>query len=323
MFTRRELMRTAGQAALLAAVTRDVRLAAQPQRVFCLFSKHLPELNWSDLGRAVKDSGFEGVDLTVRPGGHVLPERAADDLPRAIEALTAQGLKVPMITTDLTSASVPVARPLLQAAARSGVTFFKAGYWRYSSSPDVRAQLTETGKALEGLAALASECGIETGIPQSPGLHRRRAVGHRADHGSPRSAVGRLLLRSAARGGGRRWGSVEGRDLSRRAAAEDAGGQGLPLDEIGQGLGDRELSARGRAGRLGVCRHGAGQCQVRRSDLGSPRVRDPGRNEADARRCPSRSRLRAAVSCVKISQEFRSSGEQESRLETEKKLLPS
>jgi len=164
MFTRRELMRTAGQAALLAAVTRDVRVAAQPPRVFCLFSKHLPELNWGDLGRAVKDAGFDGVDLTVRPAGHVLPERASDDLPRAIEALTAQGVKVPMITTDLTSASVPVARPLLQAAARSGVKFFKTGYWRYSSSPDVRAQVAETGKALEGLAALARECGIEMGF---------------------------------------------------------------------------------------------------------------------------------------------------------------
>jgi L-ribulose-5-phosphate 3-epimerase len=164
MITRRELMRTAGQAALMTAVARDVRLMAQSPRVFCLFSKHLPELNWSDLGRAVKDSGFDGVDLTVRPGGHVLPERAADDLPRAIETLTAQGVKVPMITTDLTSASVPVARPLLQAAARSGVKFFKTGYWRYSSSPDVRAQVAEAGKALEGLAALARECGIEMGF---------------------------------------------------------------------------------------------------------------------------------------------------------------
>jgi sugar phosphate isomerase/epimerase len=164
MFTRRELIRTAGQAALAAAVTHDVRLTAQSPRTFCLFSKHLPELNWSDLGRAVKDSGFEGVDLTVRPGGHVLPERAAEDLPRAIEALTAQGVKVPMITTDLTSASTPAARPLLQAAARSGVKFFKTGYWRYSTSPDVRAQVADTGKALEGLAVLARECGIEMGF---------------------------------------------------------------------------------------------------------------------------------------------------------------
>jgi L-ribulose-5-phosphate 3-epimerase len=164
MFTRREWMRVAGQAAVVTAVTPHVRIAAQPARVFCLFSKHLPELGWSDLGLAVKDAGFEGVDLTVRPGGHVLPERAAEDLPRAIEALTAQGVKVPMITTDLTSAGALVARPLLQAAARSGVRYFKTGYWRYSSSPDVRAQVAEAGKALEGLAALARECRIEMGF---------------------------------------------------------------------------------------------------------------------------------------------------------------
>lgn len=164
MFTRREWMRAAGQVAVVAAVGRHATTSAQSPRVFCLFSKHLPELGWGDLGRAVKDAGFEGVDLTVRPGGHVLPERAADDLPKAIEALTAQGVKVPMITTDLTSASAPVARPLLQAAAKSGVRYFKTGYWRYSSSPDVRAQVAETGKALEGLAALARECGIEMGF---------------------------------------------------------------------------------------------------------------------------------------------------------------
>ena len=164
MFTRRELIRTAGQAALLTAVAGRRKMSAQSPRVFCLFSKHLPELDWSDLGRAVRDAGFEGVDLTVRPGGHVLPERAADDLPRAIEAITAQGVKVPMITTDLTSASAPAARPILQAAAKSGVRYFKTGYWRYSASPDVRAQVSEAGKALEGLAALARECGVEMGF---------------------------------------------------------------------------------------------------------------------------------------------------------------
>jgi len=163
MFTRRELIRAAGQAALLTTVVHT-RVSAQSPRVFCLFSKHLPELNWGDLGRAVKDAGFEGVDLTVRPGGHVLPERAADDLPRAIEALTAQGVKVPMITTDLTSANAPAARPILQAAAKAGVRYFKTGYWRYSSSPDVRAQVAAAGTALEGLAALAREYGIEMGF---------------------------------------------------------------------------------------------------------------------------------------------------------------
>jgi sugar phosphate isomerase/epimerase len=160
-------MRAAGHAALAAGfarhgLTSELRAAGS---TFCLFSKHLPELGWSDLGRAVKDAGFDGVDLTVRPQGHVLPERAADDLPRAVDAIRSHGLSVPMITTELTSATSPLARPLLQAAARAGVRYFKTGYWRYStSSSDVRAQIAATADALQGLAALARDCGVEMGF---------------------------------------------------------------------------------------------------------------------------------------------------------------
>lgn len=167
MLTRREWLRAAGQAALATGFLGHDETGAQtPQTtsLFCLFSKHLPELGWSDLGRAVKDVGFDGVDLTVRAQGHVLPARAAEDLPRAIEAISAHGVKVPMITTELTSADTPTAKPILQAAAKSGVRFFKTGYWRYSTSPDVQAQVAAACVALEGLAALARDCGIEMGF---------------------------------------------------------------------------------------------------------------------------------------------------------------
>jgi sugar phosphate isomerase/epimerase len=166
VWTRRDWLRTTGHAILATAIARQAepREAPPDGSTFCLFSKHLPELGWSDLGRAVKDTGFDGVDLTVRSQGHVLPERAADDLPRAIEAITSQGVKVPMITTELTSADSPTAKPILQAAAKSGVRYFKTGYWRYSSSSDVREQVATAGKALEGLAALARDYGIELGF---------------------------------------------------------------------------------------------------------------------------------------------------------------
>jgi len=129
-------MQLAGGAAVAGAVAQDApSLRAQgavppasAKPVFCLFSKHLPELGWSDVGRAVKDAGFDGVDLTVRAKGHVLPERAADDLPRALDAIRAHGLTVPMITTELTSAGLPSAEPILRTAAKHGVRYFKTGY---------------------------------------------------------------------------------------------------------------------------------------------------------------------------------------------------
>ena len=168
--TRRELIRMAGRAALASGLaTRGTATRAAGALTFCLFSKHLPELTWSDLGRAVKAAGFDGVDLTVRPQGHVLPERAADDLPRAIDAIKAHGVSVPMITTELTSPDAPSAKPILQAAAKSGVRYFKTGYWRYTSSPDVRAQIAAAGTALKGLALLARDHGIELGFHNHAG----------------------------------------------------------------------------------------------------------------------------------------------------------
>ena len=165
--TRRDVLRSAGQAVLATTFVPDAiagQEAAKPARPsFLIFSKHLPDLNWSDLGRAVKDAGFDGVDLTVRTAGHVLPERAADDLPRALDAIRAHGVTVPMVTTELTSAAHPTAKPILQTAARNGVRYFKTGYWRYTSA-DVRAQVAATGEALAGLAALAKDCGIELGF---------------------------------------------------------------------------------------------------------------------------------------------------------------
>jgi L-ribulose-5-phosphate 3-epimerase len=134
----------------------------------CFFSKHLPELDWERLAVSVKAIGFEGIDLTVRPKGHVLPERAAEDLPRAVEAIARHGLDVPMITTELTSAAEPNARPILEAAGRAGVRYFKPGYWRYALK-DVKAEVAATGTALEGLAALARDCQIEMGFHNHAG----------------------------------------------------------------------------------------------------------------------------------------------------------
>src|SRR5690606_9411745 len=64
-----------------------------------VFSKHLQFLNYKDMAEAAAEIGFDGVDLTVRPKGHVLPERAQDDLPLAVEAIKKAGLSALLMTT--------------------------------------------------------------------------------------------------------------------------------------------------------------------------------------------------------------------------------
>lgn len=165
--SRRQLLFGAGMAAATAAPG-----ASRP--MLCLFSKHLPALGWKDLGRVVREIGFDGVDLTVRPKGHVLPERAAEDLPRAVEQIRGEGVEVPMVTTGLTSASDPAARLILAGAGRLKIPYFKPGYWLYRDGDNVEARLAEVRRAAEQLAALGQEYGVVMGFHNHSGNY----VGH-------------------------------------------------------------------------------------------------------------------------------------------------
>ena len=69
---------------------------------FCVFSKQLQCYDFEDLAKAVNSIGVDGVDLTVREGGHVEPEKVKRDLPEAVKILGDYGLSVNMLTTQFT-----------------------------------------------------------------------------------------------------------------------------------------------------------------------------------------------------------------------------
>jgi sugar phosphate isomerase/epimerase len=166
---RRAFLEAAGGTALaaLAASTGAAADAAGGPR-YCIFSKHLPDLGWTDLAGATIDMGFDGIDLTVRAKGHVLPERVTEDLPRALDAIRAKGTTVSMITTEVTSADQPHARTIFAAAGKAGIRLIKVGYWKYALN-DVRVEVAAMGRDLAGLATLAKQHGVTIGVHNHQG----------------------------------------------------------------------------------------------------------------------------------------------------------
>lgn len=163
--TRRNFVLTPAVAAVPALQT-----AAAPSRpVLCIFSKHMAQFDWAQLGAKARAVGFDGVDLTVRPKGHVLPERVAEDLPRAVERIRAHGLSVPMITTDLKNAADPAARPTFEAMKKLGIPLYKPGYWRYAKGRPVLQSLAESRQQFLGLLALGKEYGVTAGLHNHSG----------------------------------------------------------------------------------------------------------------------------------------------------------
>jgi len=155
-----------GPAALHAA-TGSARAPEQP--LIAIFSKHLQWLPFADVGPAISEAGFRAVDLTVRPGGHVLPERVEDDLPRAVETLRRSGLTVPMITTAITDASDPLTRRVLETARKTGVSHYRMGYWTYPSGTDPLRAVRDLKPRAAALASLNRQIGIRGGYQNHAG----------------------------------------------------------------------------------------------------------------------------------------------------------
>jgi L-ribulose-5-phosphate 3-epimerase len=175
VLSRREFIQRAGATAAIGALAPAMAFAAglpaarRDEPVIAAFSKHLQWLPFDDVGPVIAQSGFRAVDLTVRPGGHVLPERVEEDLPRAVETLRRSGVTVPMITTAITDASDPLTRRVLSTARKVGVTHYRMGYWEYPAGRPPLQALRGLKPRVAALAALNRELGIRGGYQNHVG----------------------------------------------------------------------------------------------------------------------------------------------------------
>jgi len=122
-----------------------------------LFTDNLADLSIAEACRAARNAGFDGVDLTVRPGGHVKPGDAEMGLAEARRVADGEGVSIPMITTAVTDAKEPHAEPVFAAAAHYGARMLKLGYWEYRPFGTLAKQIDEARERLERLARLGEK----------------------------------------------------------------------------------------------------------------------------------------------------------------------
>ncbi len=131
-----------------------------------VFSKHLQFLNYKDMADAAAELGFNGVDLTVRPKGHVLPERVETDLPKAMEAIQKAGLVTTMITTAVQDANDPTDKKLLETASGLGVKYYRMNWLKYPDGKSIPEAMMQFKKTLTEISHLNRKLNI-TGCYQN------------------------------------------------------------------------------------------------------------------------------------------------------------
>ena len=134
----------AGAALPLGRLDELVAAPAPAKSVpICVFTKPLQWMDYETVAATAAETGFDGLDIAVRPGGHVLPERVTTDLPRAVEAAKRAGLVVPMITTEILEPGSPHAEEILKTANALGIGYYRMGWYAYGDDHDPAGRIEE------------------------------------------------------------------------------------------------------------------------------------------------------------------------------------
>jgi sugar phosphate isomerase/epimerase len=166
LLSRREFIAKTLAVSSTAALCRgDVLLgraeenASLPIVVFSKVYQEL-ELGFDAAAALTAEAGLNGIDCTVRPGGEILPENAARELPQYDAALNKRDLQVPLLTTGIMSVSSPHAEEILRTAKKLGVQYYRLGFVNTQTDAPPGKQVREIRAQLKDLAALNKEIGI-------------------------------------------------------------------------------------------------------------------------------------------------------------------
>jgi sugar phosphate isomerase/epimerase len=124
---------------------------------YVLFTDNLADISIAEACRGARRAGFDGLDLTLRPGGHVLPWDAEMGLAEARRTADREGVTIPMISTGITDSDSPHAEAIFAAAAHYGVRRVKLGYWPYQPFGTLTEQIDATKAKLARVVKLAAK----------------------------------------------------------------------------------------------------------------------------------------------------------------------
>ncbi len=127
----------------------------------CIFSKHLHWLNWEEMVKATGDIGFDGIDLTIRPNGHVHPEKVEDELPQVVEICGKNNIEITMLSTTIEDASSPVTEKILRTASNLGIKYYRMNWYHYDNQINIERNLINFKSKMKDLEAINKQYNIK------------------------------------------------------------------------------------------------------------------------------------------------------------------
>lgn len=133
------------------------------------FTKNLDRYETEFMAETLAMAGVDGLDLTVRRGGKVNPERITDELPRVIEIAAKYNLPTRLMVTAILGTEEKETEVVLQTASALGVKHYRLGYYNYDLEAGILKSIGVIRERLRSLSAINRNFNIQAGYQNHSG----------------------------------------------------------------------------------------------------------------------------------------------------------
>ena len=138
---------------------------------YTVFTKPWPHLPLAELAAMVKQLGFDGVELPVRPGFQVEPDTVAGGLPQAARIMADHGVKIGTVAGPTDEATIA-------ACAEAGVPIIRVCL-RVDPAKGYLAEEARLRRELEASVPILERHGVAIGVQNHCGFQINNAMGIR------------------------------------------------------------------------------------------------------------------------------------------------
>jgi sugar phosphate isomerase/epimerase len=163
LFDRRMFCASVG-AAMVSGGAISSTFAAQEKNIswpIAIFEKVFEGLNYQELADAVEKTGADGLEATIRKGGHIEPAVAADEVPKMSEALKARGKRIIIAATSIARADDPDSEKVLKILKAAGINYYRMSHYQLKLDQPLLPQVRNYAAQARELAALNADVGIQ------------------------------------------------------------------------------------------------------------------------------------------------------------------
>lgn len=147
----------------LAAAGTGLASAASDKKAdwpMVVFEKPIQTLGYERMGEELAKMGCQGIEATIRKGGHIDPKDVEKEVPKMVAALAKNGQKAIISASNINSADKE-SESYLRTLKANGITKYRMDYYRYDLKKPLLPQVKDATTKLHDLAAMNKEIGVQ------------------------------------------------------------------------------------------------------------------------------------------------------------------